>query len=332
MSGNAKMNLAGSVVDMFCQYCTVTRSRHLRDDKPETAGERLVNIKPPASHLFSGILASTTRIRPVPVKGVWLPSLPPQDSTGLQDQKIVLHFPGGAFVITFGHSTSGRSVAEILTRHLKADRVLWAQYRLAANEETRAPAALQDALTYYTYLISSGVQPKNIVLSGASAGGNIVLALMRHLESQSELPLPGSAILFSPWVEVTPHAAEDYKAYSNTEADVLSGEFLQWGADSYLPSDGELASDETMRAYVSPLHHPFKTSIPIFIHAGAAEAFLETIKVFAEEMQALGNEVRFYAAPKGPHDLLLNYELFGMKDELTAAVDEARVFLSNQRN
>lgn len=139
------------------------------------------------------------------MRGVWLPSPLTSDAPDPHKEKVILHFPGGAFVITFGHETSGRPAWEILNKHLKASKLLWAQYRLAASEETRSPAAVQDALTYYRYVVSLGVDPKNIILSGDSAGGNVVLALMRHLESAQspELPLPGGVIVFSPWVQVT---------------------------------------------------------------------------------------------------------------------------------
>ncbi|KAF3762106.1 alpha/beta-hydrolase [Cryphonectria parasitica EP155] len=285
----------------------------------------MVEIKPPAMELFYNALAPTTLVKPAPVKGVWLPSSPPNITSELEKAKVILHFPGGAFVIAFGHETSGRPATEILTKYLQANRVLWAQYRLASNNQTCFPAALQDALTYYHHLLSLGINSKNIVLSGDSAGGNIVLALMRYPESAqaSELPLPGSAIVFSPWVHVTSHAAKDYEACSNIKADILSGSLLQWGAASYLPS--EQLSRET-EAYISPLHHPFRTS------AGEAESFFEHIKSFSAGMKEMnGDRVRFHAAPKAPHDFLLYYDAFGMKDELVTAVDKACEFFDERK-
>lgn len=154
--------------------------------------------------------------------GVWFPGPPSPEPTEMETEKVFLHFPGRAFVIAFGHESSGRLASEILTKYLKADRFLWAQYRRAADEKTRFPAAVQDAVTYYHYILSLGFNPKNIILSGDSAGDNIVLALMRHLESAHvpELPIPGGAVIFSPWVEVTPRAAQDFDACSNAATDI----------------------------------------------------------------------------------------------------------------
>lgn len=326
---------------MVFQYCTATQTRHLFDDDPAEANEKLVKIESPAATSFIDALAPTAHVKPAPVKGVWLPSLLPQDGSDVSDQKVVIHFPGGAFVMTFGHQTAGKPISELFVKHLATDKLLWAQYRLAADETTCFPAAVQDALTYYHYVVSLGINPSNIILSGDSAGGNVVLALIRYLEAQpgsthdqpadrstyKPLPLPGGAIVFSPWVHVTPRAGEDYKACSNTRADILTGPLLQWGADSYLAS-----SDRAVEAYVSPLYHPFKTSIPLYVHAGATEAFFTSISSFSKEMrQVEGNRVRFYATAKGPHDLLLCHSSFGMTQDLRLALDDAHLFFQDSR-
>lgn len=335
------MSLASYMLRRLFQYCRITQSRHVLDDDPAKAKDRLANIDPPAAPYFSGVLAPTA-ITPCPVKGVWLPEALSSISA---DEKVIIHFPGGAFVITFGHEGSGRLVSGVLNKHLKASKLLWAQYRLAADEETCFPAAVQDALTYYNYVVSLGINPKNIILSGDSAGGNVVLALLRYLESIQQsgdpdvngssrtntpaLPLPGGAIVFSPWVEVTPNVGEVYSAYRNATSDILDPRFLQWGAESYL---GKIGSEGEAAPYTSPLNHPFKTSVPVYIHVGAAEAFCQSVTSFAGNMQGIeGNRVGFHATAKAPHDLLLTHPLFGMEGELCAVVNEAEKFFGGEK-
>lgn len=115
------------------------------------------------------------------MRGVWLPSVLLAED--LQPGKAILHFPGGAFVIAFSYESSGQPASEILTKHLHADRFLWAQYWLAADAETRFPATIQDAVTYHQHVVSLGVDLKNIIISGDLAGRNIALALLRSLKS-----------------------------------------------------------------------------------------------------------------------------------------------------
>lgn len=286
-----------------------------------------MRVEPPPTELFTGALAPTSVVKPAAVEGVWLPRAPPKAE--LRQEKVFIHFPGGAFVVTFGHEFSGRPVSEILTKDqgLNATSVLWAHYRLAEGEDTRFPAAVQDALSFYRHVLSLGVDPKNITLSGDSAGGNIALALLRYLETARlpELPLPGGVIVFSPWVNVTTRAGADFERCDNHSSDIINGPFLQWGAESYLPSKGELSAD--VKAFVSPLGHPFKTSVPIFVWAGAIEAFCDDIRVFATEMAKVpGNKIKFHAQDKAAHDLLTNLNLFKLEDGFHAAMKEAREF------
>lgn len=338
------MSLASEMLKLLFRYSLTTQSRRVLDDDPAKAKERLAHIEPPPGPFCSGSLAPTAAVKPGLVKGVWLPDAPSSTSPNLHE-KVAIHFPGGAFVITFGHEGSGRPVSETLTKHLKASKVLWAQYRLAVDEHTCFPAAVQDPLTYYNYVLSLGIPAKNIILSGDSAGGNIVLALIRYLESiqpfnkldadgssstnVSRLPLPGGAVVFSPWVEVTANAGKDYESYPNAKSDILDADFLQWGAESYL---GKSGGDVDNLPYTSPLNHPFKISVPLYIHAGAAEGFCQSITKFAANMREVGgNRVAFCATPKAPHDLFLTHPLFGMTDELHAVLDEAHKFLEGER-
>lgn len=314
---------------MIFQYCTITRSRRLFDDDPAKAKDRVANIEPPASSVFVDAIAPTIFVKPAPLTGIWLPSplvvAPDTLKPNLSKEKVIIHFPGGAFVMTFGHQTAGEPVSNLFTKHLKADKVLWAQYRLAADQTTCFPAAIQDAVTYYHYVVSLGVDPKNIIVSGDSAGGNVVIALIRYLESQKTMPLPGGAMVFSPWVHVTSNAGKDYNASSNSKSDILTGPLLQWGADSYLPKG--LKTGSAVEAYISPLHHPFRTSVPLFIHVGAAEGFCNAIKDFSEKMEQLdGNRVRLCPTAKGPHDLLLCHTNFDMTGDMGTALDNAQDF------
>jgi acetyl esterase/lipase len=84
-------------------------------------------------------------------------------------------------------------------------RALSLSYRLSSSPPFKAanpfPAALLDALAGYNYLINDiGFSPQNVVISGDSAGGHLVLALVRYLVENDipTLPVPGALILFSP--------------------------------------------------------------------------------------------------------------------------------------
>jgi len=69
-------------------------------------------------------------------------------------------------------------------------------YRLAP--ENTYPAALEDAVTAYRAILKEGTDPRQIVLVGDSAGGNLAAALLLSLRD-NKMPLPKAAILISPW-------------------------------------------------------------------------------------------------------------------------------------
>lgn len=323
---SVKDNVQAAMARMLFSFWSATRSQRPVYTAPEAAKERHARVDPPPAALFTGVLEASDLVTPAAVDAVWFPSPPPSSRAALAKQKVVLHFPGGAFVLAFSHEKAGKPISELLNKHFKADKTVWAQYRLSGNPETRFPAAVQDAVTFYHYIISLGVDPASIIVSGDSAGGNIAIALARYLQSnQARLPLPRGVAVFSPWVGVTATAGRDYDQEPNSRVDVLHSSVLQWGADVYRPK-GRLPVET--EAYISPLHHPFELSVPLYVHAGTAEGMHDHIRSFSEEMgQIRGNRVLFRTTPLAPHNLPFCHEQFGMKKEFEESLDEAFEFL-----
>ncbi|KAK6849189.1 alpha beta hydrolase fold-3 domain containing protein [Apiospora arundinis] len=325
------------------QYQTDTRSDSLAgvlsDHRKAEKEGRFSLATPPAEEeaattgttgLYSHVLSPgvAAAAKPAAVGGMWYPGPPSPPSSNSNsnsnsnkdDEKVVLHFPGGAFVLALGGEEQGQDVSRLMSRCLGAStRTLLAQYRMASAAPF--PAAVQDLVTVYHHVLSLGVQPQNIILSGDSAAGNLVIALLRYLEAEetsTKLPLPGGAILWSPWVHVTPTAGADYAATRNEPTDFLPPSLLQWGADAYLPAGRPPTADEL--PYISPLHHPFRTRVPLFVHAGGAEGFFHWIQAFAEQMTGVaGNRVRFHQTEGAPHDLAIIYQGFGLRREAEVA-------------
>ncbi|KAI5859596.1 alpha/beta-hydrolase [Durotheca rogersii] len=295
--------------------------------KPGKAGERFVLISPPDSCFFQGVLASRT-VQPAPVGALWFPGPAERNEKGMVErgQKTVIHFAGGGFVLGWNPNKMGRSVADVLMPHLDATNILYVQYRLA-TEETPFPAALQDALTAYYYVLNIGVDPEDIILSGDSAGANLILGLLRYLEMfPSLLPLPSSAMLWSPWVKVTANDGREYYGLPNSRVDFLVPSVLDWGARAYIP-EGDLSQED--EAFICPLYHSFRSSTPLFIQAGTKEAYYDAMKRFADDMAAIkGNRVKFHQSHLAPHDIFFTCSMVGFKKEVGLAIEEALDFLT----
>jgi acetyl esterase/lipase len=137
--------------------------------------------------------ARGVRIEPVrdgAVPGEWV-------SAERADRGALLYFHGGSYVA--GSPATERPITAALAR-LAGWRVFSLDYRLAP--EHRFPAALDDAVAAYRWLLDQGVSPAALGLAGQSAGGGLVLGALVRLRDEG-VPLPAAAVCFSPWTDLT---------------------------------------------------------------------------------------------------------------------------------
>jgi epsilon-lactone hydrolase len=124
------------------------------------------------------------------LKAVWL--IPRQ----LRPGQAALYLHGGAYQI--GSIRTHREIASYVARYSQA-KVLLIEYRLAP--EHPFPAALEDALAAYRWLLAQGFQAQNTALAGDSAGGGLAVATLLSLRD-AHLPMPAAAALISPWADL----------------------------------------------------------------------------------------------------------------------------------
>lgn len=283
--------------------------------------KRHVLVQPGPSELYTEI-SQPGSIRPAPVPAIWIPEAPSKDD--MKSRKVVVHFPAGAFVTATDPVETGRVPARIFAEKLGAI-TFYAQYRLSRSEDTRFPAAIQDAISFYHYVLSQGADPSNIIISGDSAGGNLAIGLVRYIQDTQVLPTPRGAMLWSPWVDVSDCALSRYAKSPQLRIDFLSMSLLQWGKDSYIPNPifNEAAP------YCRPVENPFSTCIPIFVNAGNLELFYDEIGWFADRMAKVeGNRVLYVMTDNSPHDVLTAGRFTGFVTEAENAVGKAAVFFN----
>ena len=136
---------------------------------------------------------------------------------------MVIHFQGGAFVTAMEPDRTGQLPSRIFAEKMGAT-TLYLQYGLARTEGARIPAAAQDDIAFYQYVLDLGVDSKNIIISGDSAGGGVALALLRCIEGSKEgvgLLSPRGAMVWSPWVDVRDLALAQYRKSPHLQIDFL---------------------------------------------------------------------------------------------------------------
>ena len=209
-------------------------------------------------------------------------------AAGVSDaQRTVLYLHGGAFLV--GSPRMYRGLTAELAHHAAAE-VVAIDYRLAP--EHPFPAALQDAEAAYTALLARGQSPRQLVVMGDSAGGNLTLALLQSIRS-SGLPMPAAAVLLSPWLDLD--ADYDLAARHVRQDPMLPATRIREAAALYA---GTSAASDPL---ISPMQLEFRDLPPLLMHAGGRELLLPAMRLFAERARAAGAVLEFREWAGMPH-------------------------------
>jgi acetyl esterase/lipase len=153
-------------------------------------------------------------------------------------------------------------------------------YRL--GPEHPAPAAADDAIAAYHYLLQQGIEPDRLVVAGDSAGGTMVLNTLIALRDAGA-PLPAAGVAISPWVDLACSGASFER---NAPFDFVGKEHCLLAAANYLNGL------DPRRPDVSPLCAALAGLPPLLVQAGDAEVLVDQIRAFAVRAQAAGVEIR----------------------------------------
>jgi len=221
------------------------------------------------------------RVNAAGVPGLWAHPRPRPEAPAA-----VLYLHGGGYVIgsTESHRfmTAGIAAAGGIS-------VLGIDYRLAP--EHPCPAAIDDAVIAYQWLLSQGIRSDNLVIAGDSAGGGLTLTTLLALRDRG-LPLPAAAVCISPWCDMTLSGAS---LTANAGTDYLTVEGLRAYAKQYQhdlpPTDPR----------VSPLFADLSGLPPLLIQAGGAEVLLDDAREVARRAEEAGVEVSLEVTPHQVH-------------------------------
>ncbi|KAJ2970311.1 hypothetical protein NUW58_g9734 [Xylaria curta] len=285
-------------------------------------GRRFQIVKPSTLDIYKGPLVKVTK--PATIGGTWHPDVPGADITS---KTVFLYFHGGAFIQGDGRDALCRPLAKRLLEKGGAGAVFSVQYRLSGYGGLNPfPAALQDALSTYVYLLNElHIPASQIVIAGDSAGGNLTMSLLLYLRNfgtETGIPSPKCAVLLSPWVAPFQIAAKNNPHH---QTDFIPAAYPQWGANSYAGSWPRPESDP----YITLLGNPFRTPVPIFASAGTEEFLYEPIVMWADEMRGIdGNVVELYHEEGAVHDTFLTAELLGFEKSVAKVAVEIGRFVS----
>ena len=173
---------------------------------------------------------------------------------------VILYCHGGGYMT--GSYRYARTITNKLASSTSMD-VLSFDYRLAP--EHPYPAAIEDALKVWDYLMYQGYGARDIIIAGDSAGGNLALTLTLALKEQGRL-LPRGLLLFSPWTDMT-HSGKSYQAKADVDP-ILTLEYIEEAIAAY-------AKDEDLEnPMISPIFADFTGFPQTYIQVGTNEILL----------------------------------------------------------
>jgi acetyl esterase/lipase len=200
----------------------------------------------------------------------------------------ILYLHGGGYVI--GSPSLYRNLTWRLARSAAA-RLLAVDYRLAP--EFPFPAAVDDAMAAYEWVLAGGADPRRLVVVGDSAGGGLAFALLLRCRDEGRLPLPAAVVALSPWTDLA-----------------LTGASLTRNAvaDPFLDANGippiarcYLAGADPRHPYASPLYGDPTGLPPALIQVGGDEVLRDDATRMADRLRAAGCEVALEVWPRMPH-------------------------------
>lgn len=255
---------------------------------------------------FFGKLPKGIDVSPVTIEDMQAEWILPAQAKG---DRVILYFHGGGYV-----SGTCRSHRMHVAKFVFGSQVgaLLFEYRLAP--EHPFPAALDDAITAYNWLLDSGIAASRIVFAGDSAGGGLCLATLLSLRDQGK-PIPAAAAVFSPVTDYT-CTGESHKTNARK---CLAPEGTAPAFAKHYAGDSDPAIP-----YISPLFGDPEGLPPLLIYAGGDETLLDDAVRFAEKAEKAGVDVKLRVEEGLFHCYPVCAPLF---PEATAAMKEICAFI-----
>lgn len=211
------------------------------------------------------------RFEPLTAGGIPAAWVIPEEA---DSDRVILYLHGGGYVIG-----SVRSHRKMVARMAIAARcrALMIDYRLAP--EHKFPAAVDDAVEAYRWLLAEGYEPGKIIIAGDSAGGGLTAATLVALRDSGD-HMPAAAVMLSPWADLEV-IGESARTRARKDPLVTVRGLKDWA--------GLYVGDADLRhPLASPIYADLKGLPPMLIHVGTSEILLDDSVRLAERARQDG--------------------------------------------
>ena len=194
--------------------------------------------------------------------------------------KVILQLHGGGYIGAFKNIY--RTMAGLYGEVSHGATVVTPDYRV--GPEYKHPAALEDALAAYDWILEQGFTEEDIIVAGDSAGGGLAMALCHYLKDHDR-KLPRAIVAMSPWTDLL-SSGSSYK--DNYDVDPVFG-----NETCNLIYDNPYVDDiDKSDKYISPLYGDFTGFPPMLIQVGSNEMLLSDSTLVADKAKEAGVQVK----------------------------------------
>ncbi len=195
---------------------------------------------------------------------------------------VIMQLHGGGFVS--GLQGQYRKMAGLYSEVSGGAAVLSVDYRLAPDYPF--PAALEDVVEAYEWLLQKGYTEHEIILAGDSAGGGLAMSFCHYLKQQNR-ELPAGIVAMSPWTDLAITGA------SYTENREIDPVFGADGGGEMLWHSPYIGEDDAQNPLISAMYGDFTGFPPMLIQVGTHEMLFDDASVVAKKAKEQGVLVRF---------------------------------------
>jgi acetyl esterase/lipase len=220
----------------------------------------------------------------------------------------VLHLHGGAYLAgsAFGYRPMAGCLADAA-----GVGVLVPDYRLAP--EHPFPAAVEDAMRAYLWMLDQGADAAQVAVTGDSAGAGLVLSLLLTLRQEGHR-MPGAAVLLCPWI--------DFGAARQCELPPELDRMQRMCTEQYLA--GHPADDPV----VCPLKADLTGLPPMLVQAATGDPVLGDATTLVDRAAAAGVDARLELFTVDTHDF---HVFWSFLPEAASAMQQAGHYIREAR-
>ncbi len=229
---------------------------------------------------------------------------------GEQGDGVLMYCHGGGYQMG-SIASHGALMADIAAA--SGLRVLGFDYRLAP--EHRFPAALDDSLAVYRWLLDQGIAPAKLAIAGDSAGAGLALATLLKARDEG-LPMPAAIVFLSPWLDMEAKS-DTYQTRAAVDP-LTQRQAVLMMVKTYLGRD-----DDPSHPYASPINGDLSGLPPMLVHVGDHETVLGDSEHLRTRARAAGTDIEMVVWDEMIH----HFQVFSELEETQKSIQQIGAFL-----